>query len=75
MDVDKCVKCDAPVPEGLQVCPQCLRESGASKEEVEAAEELRDIANILNITAGTDGNIKDAMRSILNIAERLERRN
>lgn len=74
MGVDKCVNCGEPVPEGLQVCPQCMKDSGASKEEVEAAEELRDIANILNITAGTDGNIRDAMESILNIAERLEGR-
>lgn len=74
MEVDKCICCGEPVPEGLQICPQCMEESGASKEEVEAAEELRDIANILNITAGTDGNIKAAMQSILNIAERLERR-
>ena len=59
---------------GLQVCLQCMKDSGASEEEVEAAEELRDIANILNITAGTDGNIRDAMESILNIAGRLERR-
>lgn len=74
MDVDKCVRCGEPVPEGLQICPQCMRESGVDEKEVEAAEELRDIANILKITADTDQNIKAAMQSILNIAERLERR-
>ena len=74
MGVDKCVNCGEPSPEGLQVCPKCMKDSGASEEEVEAAEELRDIANILNMTAGTDGNIRDAMESILNIAGRLERR-
>ena len=72
MNVDRCVKCGEPVPEGLQICPQCMREAGAGETEVAAAEELRDIANILNITAGTDTNIKAAMQSILNIAEKLE---
>ena len=51
-----------------------MKDSGAGEEEVEAAEELRDIANILRITADTDMNIKIAMQSILNIADRLERR-
>ena len=74
MGVDKCVNCGEPIPEGLQVCPQCMKDSGASEEEIEAAEELKDVANILNITAGTDGNIRDAIESILNIAGRLERR-
>lgn len=23
--VDRCVACDDPVPEGLQVCPKCMR--------------------------------------------------
>lgn len=23
MDVDRCVMCGEPVPEGLQVCPEC----------------------------------------------------
>jgi hypothetical protein len=48
-----------------------MRKSGADEKEIEAAEELRDIANILSITAGTDGNIRVAMESILNIANRL----
>lgn len=42
--------------------------------ELEAAEELRDIAAVLSITAETDGNIKEALQGILNIAERLERK-
>ena len=74
MDVDKCLNCGEPVPECLQICPQCMKDSGAGEEEVEAAEELRDIANILRITADTDMNIRIAMQSILNIADRLERR-
>lgn len=39
-----------------------------------AAEELRDIARVLSITANTDTNIREAMTGILNIADRLERR-
>lgn len=38
-----------------------------------AAEELRDIARVLSITANTDANIREAIVGILNIAERLER--
>lgn len=38
------------------------------------AEELRDIAQVLSITANTDTNIREAMAGILNIADRLERR-
>ena len=38
-----------------------------------AARELRDIAKILEITAGTDANIREAAQGITNIAEKLER--
>ena len=51
-----------------------MKAAGASAEEVAAAEELRDIARVLSITAGTDTNIRDAMTGILNIADRLDRR-
>lgn len=64
----KCEKCGAPTAEGLTLCPDCMKESGA------AAEELRDIAQVLSITANTDTNIREAMAEILNIADRLERR-
>ena len=39
----------------------------------EEAQELRDIAEVLKITANTDGNIKRSMEAILRIADRLER--
>lgn len=74
MKFDKCAFCDGPAPEGLRVCPECLKANGAGEAEVEAAQDLRDIAAILNITADTDRNIKDAMNGILNIAGRLKRR-
>ena len=69
----KCEKCGAPTAEGLTLCPDCMKESGAAAEIVEAAE-LRDIAQVLSITANTDTNIREAMAGILNIADRLERR-
>ncbi|WP_195278219.1 hypothetical protein [Clostridium sp. J1101437_171009_A5] len=49
-----------------------MKESGAAAEAVAAAEELRDIARVLSITAGTDTNIREAMTGILHIADRLE---
>ena len=70
----KCAKCGARLPDPLELCPDCMRKAGAGTAEVEAAEELRDIADVLSITADTDGNIKQAMNGILNIAVRLERR-
>lgn len=51
-----------------------MKESGAAAEAVAVAEELRDIARVLSITANTDTNIREAMTGILNIADRLERR-
>nr|DAW23191.1 MAG TPA: hypothetical protein [Caudoviricetes sp.] len=51
-----------------------MKESGVAAEDVAAAEELRDIARVLSITANTDTNIREAMTGILNIADRLERR-
>ena len=70
----KCERCGGPTAEELPICPECMKAAGASPEEVEAAEELRDIARVLSITAETDGNIKEAMTGILNIADRLERK-
>ena len=73
---DVCVMCGKPVPEGWQVCTECVRktETAAGEEDLQNAEQLRDIAAILNISAGTDGNIQTALQGILNIAGRLERR-
>lgn len=73
MKLQKCERCGKPTAEGLPLCPACMEESGAA-EAVTAAEELRDIARVLSITADTDANIQEAMQGILNIAERLERR-
>lgn len=75
MTLKKCERCGEPTAEGLPICPACMKAAGASPEEVKAAEELRDIARVLSVTADTDANIKEAMAGILNIADRLERRN
>ena len=72
--MNRCERCGQAVPDGLPICPECLKLAGASEAEVSAAEELRDIARVLSITAGTDTNIRDAMTGILNIADRLDRR-
>lgn len=73
MSVDRCVMCGKEVPEGTQVCRRCVGQvTGAEKDEVE---ELRDIAAVLKITAGTDRNIKTSMEALLRIADRLERKN
>lgn len=69
MDVDRCVMCGEAVPEGMQVCPECATQITGKDE----AEELRDIAAVLKITAGTDKNIKTSMEALLRIADRLER--
>lgn len=74
MTLKNCERCGEPTAEGLPICPDCMKAAGASPEEVKAAEELRDIARVLSITADTDANIKEALTGILNIADRLERR-
>lgn len=74
MKLKKCEQCGGPTAEGLPLCPSCMKETGAAADEIAAAEELRDIARILSITADTDANIREAVTGILNIAERLERR-
>ena len=74
-DVDRCSICGEAIPEGVQVCKSCMAQYHIEAgEAVEIAEEMRDIAGVLSITANTDGNIKKSMESILRIADRLERK-
>ena len=73
MKLTKCEQCGGPTAEGLPLCPDCMRATGAVAVQIAAAEELRDIARVLSITADTDANIREAIVGILNIAERLER--
>lgn len=73
--VDHCLICGTTVPEGTRVCKSCAEQfSIEAGEAVEIAEEMRDIAGVLSITANTDGNIKRSMESMLRIADRLERK-
>ena len=74
MKLRKCERCGEQTAEGLPLCPDCMRATGAAADQIAAAEELRDIARVLSITANTDTNIREAMTGILNIADRLERR-
>ena len=72
MNRAKCIICGKTLPEeGQQICTDCL----AEKSDAETAEELRDIAGVLSITAGTDANIKKSMEAIMRIAYRIDRRN
>lgn len=75
MAPDKCLICGEIIPEGIQVCKNCMEEYGIDTgADTEVVEELRDVANVLKITEGTDTNIKQSMESLLNIADRIERR-
>lgn len=74
MEPEKCLMCGEIIPEGQQLCSGCMKDYGVTPVDVEAAEELRDIAQVLNITASTDKNIQLSMEAILRIADRLERR-
>lgn len=66
--IQECAKCGKKIAEGETVCPCCLKETAEA-----AARELWDIAKILEITAGTDANIREAAQGITSIAEKLER--
>ena len=71
MDREKCIICGKTLPEdGQGICADCL----AEKSDEETAEELRDIAGVLSITAYTDANIKKSMEAIMRIAYRIDRR-
>lgn len=72
MEAEKCVMCGRTIPEGTQVCPDCM--AIIDKEQRGTAQELRDIADVLSITANTDGNIQKSMEALLRIASRLERK-
>lgn len=75
VNAEHCLICGTTIPEGTQVCVSCMKEYGINATDaVEVAEQLRDIAGVLKITENTDSNIKQSMESLLNIADRLERK-
>lgn len=63
----KCQIC-GNTAETLCVCKNCLSMAAG----VEQAKRIKNIANILSLTACTDLNIKNAMESLLDIAGELE---
>lgn len=66
----KCHICGKKALEVVEVCPECLQRAAVDPEQIKR---LRQISGILSITAGTDGNIKECMESIIEIANDLER--
>ncbi len=72
MEAEKCVMCGKVITEGTQVCPDCM--AIMDRERQGTAQKLRDIADVLSITANTDGNIQKSLEALLRIASRLERK-
>lgn len=66
----KCSICGKSALEVVEVCPECLQRAAVDPEQIRR---LKQISNILSITADTDGNIKECVESIKEIAEDLER--
>lgn len=66
----KCSLCGEKALEGIEICQECLKKAAVDLEQVRR---LRQISNILSITADTDTNIKACMQSITEIADDLER--
>lgn len=66
----KCHICGKKALEVVEVCPECLQRAAVDPKQIKR---LKQISNILSITAGTDTNIKECMESLLEIAEDLER--
>ena len=46
MKLTKCEQCGGPTAEGLPLCPDCMRATGAAADQIAAAEELRDLSLI-----------------------------
>ena len=68
--MSKCHICGKKALEVVEVCPECLQRAAVDTEQIKR---LKQISNVLSITAGTDTNIKECMESLLEIAEDLER--
>lgn len=66
----KCQVCGKRALEVVEVCPECLQRAKVDRGQIKR---LKQISNVLSITAGTDTNIKECMESLLEIAKDLER--
>ena len=72
MEAERCVACGKIIPEGQQLCKNCMGMMEIKPPEAEEIErELRDIVHVLSITANTDRSIKQAMEALIRIADRL----
>lgn len=65
----KCSVCGGKGLGVIEVCPDCLQKAAVDPLHIKR---LRQISSILSITADTDGNIKECMQGIMEIAEELE---
>lgn len=75
MGPERCLLCGKIIPEGSQVCHFCFQEYAPGVDlGAETEQELRDIAEVLKITANTGKNIQNSMEALLRIADRLERK-
>lgn len=70
MNLVYCEQCGGYTPEGYALCPSCMRKAGAGEKEVQAAAEVLELVNIINI-GDTDASRKTAIESILKITKRL----
>ena len=66
----KCSLCGEKALEGIEICPECLKRAAVAPKQIKR---LRQISNILSITADTDTNIKACMQSIKENEDDLER--
>ena len=73
MEKERCAVCGKTVLDGQLFCKDCRKrfQIVTAGEAAESAEEIRDVADILSITAGSDINIKRSMEALLRIAARL----
>lgn len=73
MEKESCVICKKMISAGQIFCSECKKryQIMTAEETVESADEIRDVADILSITAGSDTNIKRSMEALLRIAARL----
>ena len=66
----KCSLCGEKALEGIEICPECLKRAAVAPKQIKR---LRQISNILSITADTDTNIKACMQSITEIMAKKRR--
>lgn len=71
MEVNKCSICGKKGLKSFAVCPNCLQKAAVSPEKIQ---KLKQINNVLCITADTDGNIKECIQSLAEILEDLKGR-